>query len=429
MFRCMNRTRFSGLSGLLQICGVTVLLIATSDIVAQQPDGNTWMQWRGPTRDGKFYGPEWPADVSADHLEEKWRIPLDKSYSGPIVTGKHVITTETRDRKNEVVYCFDRESGTEVWRHEWEGAMKVPFFAAANGSWIRSTPGTDGETVFVGGIRDVLVAIDIETGKEKWRIDFKEKFGTKLPSFGMVCSPLVEGDHVYVQAGASFLKLNKSDGAVVWRSAGDGGGMFGSAFSSPVFSRLGDLPVLLVQTRESLKVINDEDGTEICSRDIEAFRGMNILTPTIVGDSIFTSAHSGKGEMLNITQDGGGFTLERGWENKKLEAYMSSPVVIGNHGFLHLKSQRFACFDLDTGVAAWRSGEKFGKYWSMVTSGDRMLALDERGILLMIKANTEQLEIVDQRKIGNDNTWAHLAPAGNELYVRELEALVAYRWK
>ena len=64
----------------------------------------------------------------------------------------------------------------------------------------------------------------------------------------------------------------------------------------------------------------------------------------------------------------------------------------------------------------------------MVTAGDRILALDERGDLLMIKANAEKLEVMDQRKIG-DNTWAHLAPAGKELFVRELESLVAYRWK
>ena len=108
---------------------------------------------------------------------------------------------------------------------------------------------------------------------------------------------------------------------------------------------------------------------------------------------------------------------------------MSSPVVIGDYGYLFLKSQRFCCFGLKSGEVAWRSGEKFGKYWSMVTSGDRILALDERGDLLMIKANAEKLEIVDQRKIGKSDTWAHLAPAGNELFVRELESLVAYRWK
>ena len=412
-----------------RIVSLLSILILFSPGSAEQPSGTTWLQWRGPTRDGQFYGPSWPEKVSADRLEEAWRVRLAESYSGPIVTEKYVLTTETRDRENEVVYCFNRENGSEMWQLQWPGAMKVPFFAASNGSWIRSTPATDGQTLFVGGIRDVLVAIDIETGKEKWRVDFKEAFGTKLPSFGMVCSPLVQGDYVYVQAGASFVKLQKSDGSVVWRTAVDAGGMYGSAFSSPVISTFAETNIVFVQTRQALKIINDETGEELGSRDIEAFRGMNILTPTVVGDAVFTSAHSGRGELLKIANADGRLDLEREWENRKLEAYMSSPVVIGDHGYLLLKSQRLCCFDLSTGEVAWRSGKKFGKYWSMVTSGDRILALDERGDLFMIKANPNELEILDQRKLSQSPAWAHLAPAGKELFIRELDSLVAYRWK
>ena len=117
------------------------------------------------------------------------------------------------------------------------------------------------------------------------------------------------------------------------------------------------------------------------------------------------------------------------WENRKLEAYMSSPVVIDGNGYLLLKNQRFCCFDLETGKERWRSKKSFGKYWSLVTQGDRILALDETGDLRMIRANSEQLEIIDQRKISNSPTWAHLAAAGEHLFVRELDALVAYRWK
>ena len=38
--------------------------------------------------------------------------------------------------------------------------MKVPFFARKNGSWVRSTPIYSKGTLYVGGIRDVLRAID-----------------------------------------------------------------------------------------------------------------------------------------------------------------------------------------------------------------------------------------------------------------------------
>ena len=43
-------------------------------------------------------------------------------------------------------------------------------------------------------------------------------------------------------------------------------------------------------------------------------------------------------------------------------------------------------------------------------------------------ANKEKFDLLDQRKLTNGETWAHLAAAGDELFVRELNALVAYRW-
>ncbi|MCC7420764.1 MAG: PQQ-binding-like beta-propeller repeat protein, partial [Planctomycetaceae bacterium] len=162
-----------------------------------------------------------------------WRVELAPSYSGPVVSETAVFVTGTADKKTEVVMALDRKSGKELWRAEWPGAMSVPFFAASNGSWIRATPALDGDNLFVAGMRDVLAALDARTGKEQWRVDFVSEFNSPLPTFGFVSSPLVDGDWLYVQAGASVCKLEKATGKVVWRTLKDKGGMMASAFSSP----------------------------------------------------------------------------------------------------------------------------------------------------------------------------------------------------
>ena len=107
---------------------------------------------------------------------------------------------------------------------------------------------------------------------------------------------------------------------------------------------------------------------------------------------------------------------------------MSSPVVVGEHAYLHLKNQRLACFELATGDEQWRT-TPFGKYWSMVTQGDRILALDEKGELRLIQANPKEYTLLSQRHVSDDSTWAHLAVAGNQVFVRELKGLVAFEWK
>ena len=60
--------------------------------------------------------------------------------------------------------------------------------------------------------------------------------------------------------------------------------------------------------------------------------------------------------------------------------------------------------------------------------GDRILALDRRGVFFLLRANNERLNLLDQRKLTDAETWEHLAIAGNELFVRELNTLAAYRW-
>ena len=92
-----------------------------------------WTQWRGPNRDGILKNTKLPESLDEQTLVKKWKIDLGPSYSGPIVAGDHVFVTETENKTNEVVICLNRKTGEEVWRQNWAGAMKMPFFAAANG--------------------------------------------------------------------------------------------------------------------------------------------------------------------------------------------------------------------------------------------------------------------------------------------------------
>ena len=175
-------------------------------------DNETWPQWRGPKRDGSVSGGPWPADLRSPGLTQTWRIELPPSYSGPIVSTDKVFVTYTRDKKFEGVRALDRQSGKEVWRAEWEGALEVASLGATMGSWIRATPAYDGDGLYVAGMPDILVCLDPKTGAERWRADFHARYGTPLPELGFVCSPLVVDDGVYVQAADSFVKIDKKTG-------------------------------------------------------------------------------------------------------------------------------------------------------------------------------------------------------------------------
>ncbi len=415
------------------LTSVVVALLIASTIQAAAPDtqsatGSTWNQWRGVTRDGRVPGSDWPEALQGDSLQPLWRVAqLAPSYSGPIVSESLVFTTETKDKSTEIVSALDRQTGEVRWRVEWPGAISVPFFAKANGDWIRATPATDGKFLYVAGMRDMLVCLEADSGRETWRVDFVKELNSPAPDFGFVSSPLVDGDAVYVQAGASVVRLDKHSGKIIWRTLEDSGGLFGSAFSSPVLAELHGQRQLVVQTRQKLAGVDPETGEVLWSQVVPSFRGMNILTPTIVGDAIFTSSYQNKSWLYNIVREQDTFTVAEAWNNKA-QGYMSSPVVVNGYVYLHLGNERFTCIDLKTGERTWTSTPQ-GKYASLVVQGDRILALNEQGMLLLIRATPEKFELLDSRKVAEADTWAHLAIVGEELYIRELEALSAFRWR
>lgn len=280
-----------------------VLGSTAGSLFGESPTGATWPQWRGTQRNGTVStSTAWPSSVDEKHFVENWSVPLGPSYSGPIVAEDRVFVTETKDSKYEVVRALERTTGKQIWETQWEVSMTVPFFAAANGSWIRATPAYYGERLFVAGMRDVLVCLDASSGEVLWKRDFVADTGSKLQQFGFASSPLVVEDHIYVQAGGGFAKLDKLTGKTVWTTLADGGGMYGSAFSSPIFATLAGVPQLVVQTRSSLAGVDPADGAVLWSTEVEAFRGMNILTPTVIGNSVFTSSYGGRSTMLNIAK-------------------------------------------------------------------------------------------------------------------------------
>jgi outer membrane protein assembly factor BamB len=143
----------------------------------------------------------------------------------------------------------------------------------------------------------------------------------------------------------------------------------------------------------------------------------------VVPTGIFTSSYGGKSFLLK--EDGS--ELKEVWTNKA-EAYMSSPVVIGGYIYLHLRNQRFACIDIATGDAKWTTTQSFGKYWSMIAQGDKILALDQRGVLRLIKANPEKYELISERKVSDQETWGHLGLSGDTIFIRDLNGLNAWEW-
>ncbi|MEM7812095.1 MAG: PQQ-binding-like beta-propeller repeat protein [Planctomycetota bacterium] len=397
-------------------------MLLTAGCVAPVVAGDAWPGWRGPGRDGVVPSGTLPASLSSSDLSERWSVPLGPSYSGPVVAEGRVFVTESLDDR-EVVRAFDAATGDEVWATDWVGSMSVIFIAKPNGDWIKATPAYADGALYVAGMRDVLVRLDAETGAVEWRTDFKEEFGTELPPFGFVSSPLVDGGKVFVQAGRGLCRIDADSGAVDWRILKNPD-PYGSAFSSPIVATVAGRRQLVVQTRKELVGVNPETADVLWRVEIPAFRDTNILTPTVVGNRVFTSTFGGGSRMVEVRAEGDGFAAEVVWTNKA-QGYMSSPVVADGALFLHMRNQRLACLDVTDGTTRWIS-KPMGKYASLVTDGDRVLVLDERGELLLLDAAAEDFEALARRDTSDGTTWAYMGVTDDALLVRPLDRLIVF---
>jgi outer membrane protein assembly factor BamB len=175
--------------------------------------------------------------------------------------------------------------------------------------------------------------------------------------------------------------------------------------------------------------LDPDNGRVLWQQPIKAFRGMNILTPLVLNDSVFTSSYGGGSHLYDLKPSGNGLVLAEVWSDKKSQGYMSTPVIIEGHIYLHRRDRRFSCLDPQARMVRWTAHGKFGQYWSLVANGSRILALDQKGELLLIDADPQAFDLVDRRKIAGQETWAHLAVAGEQVFVRELQAIAAYRWR
>jgi outer membrane protein assembly factor BamB len=404
----------------------TAILFLALALPALADDRPIWPQWRGPNRDGSSPGSAFPDKLNS--LKQIWRVELGPSYSGPVVLADRVVITETPDAKTESVRALDRDTGKELWKVQWKGGQDVISEAKPRGEAIRATPASDGKVVYVGGMRDLLVCLDVADGKEHWRVDFVEQYKARQPDMGMASSPQIDGDAVYTLAAAGVVRVNAKTGKVDWRTLTDDPKLEGGATSSVIVAPVAGRKMVVALNRKTLTLLDPESGKILWKQAVPAYRNTTTITPVLLDDTgIFVSMVGGRTMRFDVTAEGDKVFAKRTWDLSPV-TYMSSPVRVGDHLYAHLQSQRAVCIEVKTGRVKWTSDEVFGEYWSMVTRGERILALDQKGVLYLLNANPKKYESLDQRKVGEAETWGHLAVCGDEVFVRDMKGITAYRW-
>ncbi|MBL4640076.1 MAG: PQQ-dependent dehydrogenase, methanol/ethanol family [Kordiimonadaceae bacterium] len=141
-----------------------------------------------------------------------------------------------------VVYAVDAKTGEDLWTYdpEVEGAWARKACCDVNNKGVA----IKGDTLFVGVVDGYIDAVDVKTGKRKWRID---TLIDRTRSYTVTGAPALAGDNVVISHGGSDMDIrgyvsayNVDTGKLAWRF-----------FTVPAAPELGDETPDITLARET----------------------------------------------------------------------------------------------------------------------------------------------------------------------------------
>ncbi len=398
------------------LCGIALLIGAAH---AQASD---WPQFLGPTRNGIYPGTNLAATWPKDGPPVVWQKAVGQGYSGPVVAHGKLILFHRRGGE-EIVEALDARDGKPLWTFPYPTSHVDQYPSGDTGP--RGTPVVEGGRVFTFGAEGKLHCLDLATGAKVWAVDCKRQFGARPGFFGLACSPLVDGDAVFVNiggtGGAGVVAFDKATGKILWKANDEE-----ASYSSPVAATLGGKRLAVFLTRGNLRGFDAKSGRQAFEfpfvPPIQA--SVTASAPLVVGDTIFITASYDLGAAALKATPGG---LQKLWANDDtLSSQYASVVerggfIYGVHGRLDVGQSSLRCVELATGKVRWsRDGLAYG---TPILAGDSLLYLMVNGELLRAAASPDAFKELGRAQVLPFFARAHPALADGFFYARSKDKL------
>jgi len=413
----MNRESFPALACAV---GAAALLSIAFDAAAETTSRD-WPQFRGARRDGQSTETglldAWPEGGP----RQVWRQPIGEGYSEVVVVGNRLYTLYAKEvdgEAKEFAAAFDAASGNELWRVALGKRFDNEF-----GNGPRSTPTVDGDRMYVLNATGDFAALALSDGKELWKVNLPQAFGSAQPTFGFSTSALVDGDQVVFEAGGpegkSYVALERASGKTKW-TVGTGGREPG--YNSALAVDLGGGPRYVYIAGGKLVGL-DRSGKEVWSQAWP--RGESHAMPVFVApDRIFASGAEGVGATLfRIKDDGSTATVEELWKQPAMRNHFSSSIVRDGHVY-GFDNATLKCIKLEDGSLAWAK-RGLGK-GALAYADGRLLVLSDQGRLSLVEASPEGYVESGSVQALEGRCWTAPTVAGGRVYLRNHAEMVAY---
>lgn len=408
-----------------------------------------WPQWLGPTGDAVLRETELLTSFPDEPLPVLWRAKIEAGFSGPSVSENRVFVTDfvreagsvtnrasvsEQVAGHERVLCLDVKTGEELWVHRYSVSYAVSY-----PSGPRTSPLVHKSKVYTLGTDGHLFCLAVDTGKVVWSKHFKADYGADTPFWGHSAHPILVEDTIVCMVGAKkavVVAFDLETGKERWRAleAAEPG------YAPPSLATLSGEPTLLVWHPESLNSLDPKTGELRWSIPLAARAGMSVTAPLVVGSNIYVSGIGTRPTLVRVAEDGRSASIVwRGGPRKGIVTANSSPLV--HKGILYgVDTQgRLIASSFATGEQLWSTYRattgKRGRSYStafLVRHGDLFFVYNEHGELILAELSEDGFTELGRSKIlepttntyGRAVVWSHPAFAQQSVFVRNDKEVV-----
>lgn len=376
-------------------------------------------QWRGEKRDGKYNNEKllktWPAD-GPDLITTLEGLGI--GYSSPAVTDDRLFITGMHDGIG-YIFAFDL-SGKRLWKKAYGKEWDTEFPGS------RVCPTVAGDRIYFSSSIGQVFCFST-SGEKIWTIDMQKDFDMPILEYGVVESPVVDGDYLFCTPGSediSMAVLNRHTGEVIKKIKGNGQT---STYCSPVIINHNGRKILVTRLAKSVIGIDMKDLEMIFEHEHISPWDVNPITPLYHDGYIYVvSGDERGGQLIKLSEDGSKTT--RVWSDPQLDCQIGAVILVDGYlyGSGH-QNRNWHCIEFMTGKLKY-SSRKLGRQGNIIFADDMLYIYSEKGDIALVKPNSEKFEIVSsfKLKIGSGEHWAHPVIKKGKLYVRHGEILNIY---
>lgn len=355
----------------------------------------------------------------------EWTVEVGEGFAGPVVArGRVYLMDYDREAQRDALRCLSLADGAEIWRFSYPVSVK------RNHGLTRTVPTLAGNRVVAMGPKCHVVVVDADTGRFHWGVDLVRDQGTTVPPWYTGQCPLVEEGTVVLAPGgpeALLLGLDLETGRERWRTPNPQG--WKMTHSSVVPMEVGGVRYLLYCASGGVVAVTAADGVTAWESASWKINIATVPSPVLLGDGrvFLTGGYNAGSLLLEFRVENGVLSAREVFRVKAsvFGATQHSPVWHDNHLYGIRADGRLVCLAAD-GTVVW-AGDPAANFGlgPLLVAGGMIYALNDGGRLSLVEATPAGYRPLAEAQVVEDahECWAPLALAGGRLLVRDLTRL------